>query len=303
MSDVDDIENTQKILIYKQQKSKDMKLNNLLVTRILGLLSISLFLCSPQVSCQTPVQCPADCGLMWTFVQAEDALNANLTRIDLALDNSSLVLSRTGLSGSEAERILSELDLIDHAIIQSATVGVDGVILDLAPGQYRNLIGSNISDQEPVKTLLASRQPTGFVVVMTGRGAYALEDAVPVFDENGKFKGASLIILNSADFFSRVLEPFQPKEKAEFSVLQAKNSIMLYFIDPRMTGLRLTDPIFRGYPDVGILAALLMQHGTGYTTYTYLNRAQTKTVDTGAFWTTLGNRGDEIRFALSIELD
>jgi hypothetical protein len=284
-----------------------MKHNQRQMAFVKGIILGILFLCSiPGIYAQTnstSVQGPGNCQLMWSYIQAADALNANLSRMDQSLVEASLALGRTGLEGSEAQQILRELTLTDPSIIDCATISTNGTILEIKPEEFQYVKGDNVGYQEQFKKIIASKNPAGFGMIKTLEGFYALLVSDPVFDENGQFIGVTGTLINSTEFFGSILAPRQPKEKAEFWVMGAKDGTVLYDTDKTQIGLKLTDIVFQQFSELQNLGKRVERERAGYGTYEFFDQDHKKTVKKSVYWTTLANRGDEIRLMLTQVLE
>jgi hypothetical protein len=264
-----------------------------------------LFLCSILGLCSqinsTADQVPEDCQLMWSYIQAADALNANLSRMDQALGDACLALSRAGLEGPKVQPILRDITLTDPAIIDCAAISANGTILEIDPGEFGYVKGINVGYQEPLKKIMASRSPAGFALIKTVEGSYALLVSDPVFNERGQFIGMACILINSTEFFSSILAPRQPEEKAKFLVMMAEDGRVLYEADASQIGVTLSDPMFLQFPELLNLGRRAAQERTGYGTYEFFDQDHKKNVKKRVYWTTLANKGDEIRLMLTRE--
>ncbi len=243
---------------------------------------------------------PEDCQLMWSYIQAADALNTNLSRIDLALGDACLALSRAGLEGPKVQPILRDLSLTDPAIIDCAAISANGTILEIDPEEFGYVKGINVGYQEPLKKIMASRSPAGFALIKTVEGFYALLVSDPVFNERGQFIGMAGILINSTEFFRSILAPRQP-EKAKFWVMRAEDGRVLYDADATQIGMTLSDPMFSQFPELLNLGKRAAQERSGYGTYDFFDQDHKKIVKKSVYWTTLANKGDEIRLMLTRE--
>jgi len=264
-----------------------------------------LFLCSIRGLCSqinsTEDQAPGDCQLMWSYIQAADALNANLSRMDQALGDACLALSRTGLEGPKAQQILRDLFLTDPSIIDCAAVSANGTILEIEPEEFGYVKGTNIGYQEQFKKITESKNPAGFALIKTVEGFYALLDSDPVFNESGQFIGMACILINSTELFETVLAPRQPEEKAKFWIMRAEDGRVLYEADASQIGVTLSDPMFLQFPQLLNLGKRAAQERSGYGTYEFFDHEHKKIVKKSVYWTTLANKGDEIRLMLTRE--
>jgi len=284
-----------------------MKHNQWLMAFVGGIVLGILSLCSSPGLCtqinSTADQVPGDSQLMWSYIEAADALNANLSRIDQALGDACLALSRTGLEGPKVQQILRNLTLNAPSIIDCTAISANGTILEIEPEEFQYIKGTNVGYQEQFKKIMVSRSPMGFAMITTLEGFYALLVSDPVFNENGQFIGVAGILINSTEFFGSILAPRQPEEKAEFWIMRAEDGRVLYDTDVTQIGLTLSDPLFQQFPELQNLGKRVERERTGYGTYEFFDQDHKNIVKKGVYWTTLANKGDEIRLMLTIEME
>jgi hypothetical protein len=284
-----------------------MKNNQRRMAFVTGIILGILFLCGiPGVCTQTNstlVQSSGNCQLMWSYIQAADALNANLSRIDQALGDACLALSRTGLEGPKVQQILRNLALTDPSIIDCTAISANGTILEVEPEEFQYIKGTNVGYQEQFKKIIASKNPMGFAMITSLQGFYALLVSDPVFNEDGQFIGVAGILINSTEFFGSTLAPRQPKEKAVFWVMRAEEGRVLYDTDVTQIGQNISNPEFLPFPELQNLGKRGEQERNGYGTYEFFDHDHKNIVRKGVYWTTLANKGDEIRLMLTIEME
>jgi len=242
-------------------------------------------------------------NLMWKFVQAEDAVNANLTKIDLALAKASLELSKTGLAGDGAQDILRNLTRADPSAIDCITVGSNGTILEVVPEEYGYIRGEEIGQQEHIKHLFSTKRPVGLAYIKTVEGFDAMDFEAPVFDQDGCLIGATSVLINSTQFFGDVLQPYQPVSGAKIWALQP-DGLVLYDTDLTQIGQNtFKSPIFQQFPDLLAIAKRVELDRSGYGTYEFFNEDHSAKAKKAIYWTTIGYQGSEMRLALSMELE
>lgn len=239
---------------------------------------------------------------LWKFIQAEAALNSNLTRIDAALAKVSLDLSKTGIQGPKAQEILQNFSTVDPAQIDCITVGLNGSILEIKPDKYAYVKGENIGYQEHIKKLFAAKRPVGMAYIKTVEGFYAADFAAPVFDEKGCLIGATTTLINATEFLGRILAPYQPKSGGKIWVMQASDGLVLYDTDASQIGMNLEAPMFKQFPDLMALAARTLKDNSGYGTYEFYNDQHTQKIKKELYWTTIYHQGEPIRLMLTLEM-
>jgi hypothetical protein len=236
---------------------------------------------------------------LWSFIQAGSGLSSNLTKIDEALTNASSALSKTGLQGSRAQTILTNLSSVDSAQIDSITINRNGSILEVEPDEYSYLKGENIGYQEHIKKLFATKRPVGMAFINSIEGFYAVDFAAPVFDENGCPVGATTILINATKFLDRILSPYQPENAKIWAMLPS--GFILYETDASQIGLNtFEDAAFKQFPDLMALAERVRRDVSGYGTYEFYNDQHMQTVKKGLYWTTIYHQGEPIRLMLTV---
>jgi hypothetical protein len=134
-------------------------------------------------------------------------------------------------------------------------------------------------------------------------GSFAIDSEMPVFDENGTFMGTVSLMFNNSQFFRRVLAPFQPGGNSKIWVTKADDATILYETDPTQILLNKSSAIFQAYPSILELADRMSMERTGYGTYEFLDESHNKTIKKGCYWTTIPNKGTEMRLILTLALD
>jgi hypothetical protein len=257
---------------------------------------------SPGADAQTEQNSSGDGAVIWKFVQAEDAINANLTRIDLALVGASQELSRTGLSGPGPKEVLLNLTGIDPFAIDCITVGLNGTVLEVEPEKYQYILGEDVGQQEHIKRIFGTMRPSGMAYIRTVEGFYAMDFAAPVFDQSGCLMGATTVLINSTEFFGGILQPYQPGSGAKIWAVQP-DGLVVYDTDITQIGLNAFEaPIFKEFSDLQAIAKRIGRERSGYGTYEFFNEDHSAKVKKAIYWTTVEYQGTEMRLALSIEL-
>ena len=81
---------------------------------------------------------------MWRLLSASDAVNSNLSQIETALADASLVLSETGIDGPAARAVLSNLTKVDTAVIDCITIDANGTVREVEPRSFESVKGANL---------------------------------------------------------------------------------------------------------------------------------------------------------------
>lgn len=233
--------------------------------------------------------------LIWSFVLATDAVNANLSEIDRALLDASLTLTDAGVEGPEAQEVLDDLAGLGPWVVDCITVDLNGTIVEVMPEEYQYVAGTSIIDQEHIERLLSTRRPVGLAYIESVEGFYAMDFASPIFDEEGRLTGAVTVLVNSTELFGTVLAPYQPEGSAKIWAMMPDGTIISDPDSEQIGRNTFTDPLFQPFPDLLAVARRVEMERSG--TGRYEISGTTRDV----FWTTADYQGSEIRILLSVD--
>ncbi|OPY51091.1 MAG: hypothetical protein A4E49_02375 [Methanosaeta sp. PtaU1.Bin112] len=274
--------------------------------RIGSLLVLMIIL---GTSCATSASSEADFGPqttggepLWRLLTASDAVNANLSRMETALVSASLALKETGIDGPAAQAILLNLTKADASVIDCVTIDASGIVREVEPASFKSVKGENLKWQSQVNDTINTGMYSGIHFLKAVEGLYAIDSEMPVFDSNGTLIGTVSLLFNSSQFFGKVLEPFQPAGNSNIWVSRADDSTILFDPDPAQAFLNKSSFLYQDYPELLRLFDRMSFERTGYQTYDFLDEAHFKTIKKGCYWTTIPNRGTEMRLVLSLEL-
>jgi hypothetical protein len=240
---------------------------------------------------------------LWSLLSASDAVNTNLSKIEEALVDASLALSETGIEGSAAKAVLLNLTNADPAVIDCITIDTDGTVHEVEPTSFESVKGENLKRQKQVNDTLNTRLYSGFHFIKAVEGFYAIDSEMPIFDMNGKFIGTVSLMFNNSQFFGRVLDPFQPGGDSKIWVSKADDGTILYETDSSQILLNKSSSMYQDYPELLDIFDRMSAKRTGYGTYEFLDQSHGETIKKGCYWSTIPNKGTEMRMALTLELD
>jgi len=239
---------------------------------------------------------------LWRLLSASDAVNSNLSRIETALVDASLALSETGISGPAARIILSNLTKADASVIDCITIDAKGIVREVEPMSFESVKGANLKWQEHVNDTINTRMYSGFHFINAVEEVQAIDSEMPVFDRNGRFIGTVSLMFNSSQLFGSVLKPFQPAGNSNIWVCKADDATILFDTDPAQALFNRSSSLYQDYPELlGLFDRMSMQR-TGYQAYEFLDESHAKTIKKGCYWTTIPNRGTQMRLVLTLEL-
>jgi len=239
---------------------------------------------------------------LWRLLSASDAVNSNLSRIETALVDASLALSETGIDGPAARIVLSNLTKADASAIDCITIDAKGTVREVEPMSFESVKGANLKGQEHVNNTINTRMHSGFHFIKAVEGLQAIDSEMPVFDSNGIFIGTVSLMFNSSRFFGSVLKPFQPAGDSNIWVCKADDATILFDTDPTQALFNRSSSLYQDYPELLRLFDRMSMQRTGYEAYEFLDESHAETIKKGCYWTTIPNRGTQMRLVLTLEL-
>lgn len=277
----------------------NLRIGSLLV--LVAVLAISSMACAsdetsfgPQTTGGEPI---------WRLLTASDAVNSNLSRMQTALVDASLALTKTGIDGPAANAVLLNLTRADPSVIDCVTIDASGIVREVQPESFESVKGENLLGQSQVNDTISTGMYSGIHLINAVEGLQAIDSEMPVFDGNGTLIGTVSLMFNSSQFFGNVLEPFQPESNSNIWVSRADDATILFDTDPSQAFFNKSSSLYQDYPELLRLFDRMSLERTGYQTYDFLDEAHSKTIKKGCYWTTISNRGMEMRLVLTLELD
>jgi hypothetical protein len=152
---------------------------------------------------------PSDSGaqLKTVALQIQKAVQLKLDTLDGDLTAASSKLSRTGLSGSEARQVLSELCKNNTFVIDSCTADTAGKMVTMVPEAYSKYEGSDISKQDPTINFQVTKEPMLSQIFKAVEGFDAVVLIRPVVSKKGDFIGSVSALFKPETLFASVVEP------------------------------------------------------------------------------------------------
>lgn len=239
---------------------------------------------------------------LWRLLTACDAVNSNLSRIETALEDASLALTETGIDGPAANAVLLNLTRADPSVIDCVTIDSSGIVREVQPQSFDSMKGESLLGQSQVNDTIRTGMYSGIHLINAVEGLQAIDSEMPVFDGNGTLIGTVSLMFNSSQFFGNVLKPFQPSGNSNIWVSRADDATILFDTDPSQAFFNKSSSLYQDYPELLSLFDRMSLERTGYQTYDFLDEAHSKTIKKGCYWTTIPNRGTEMRLVLTLEL-
>lgn len=239
---------------------------------------------------------------LWRLLAASDAVNSNLSRMQTALEDASLALTEAGIDGPAANAVLLNLAKADPSVIDCVTIDASGIVREVQPKSFESMKGENLLGQSQVNDTISTGIYSGIYLIDAVEGLKAIDSEMPVFDGNGTLIGTVSLLFNSSQFFGNVLKPFQPAGNSNIWVSRADDATILFDTDTSQAFFNKSSSLYQDYPELLNLFDRMSLERTGFQTYDFLDEAHSRSIKKGCYWTTIPNRGTEMRIVLTLEL-
>ncbi len=227
------------------------------------------------------------------LLEAQTNINAQLEYLDGQLLDVCQRLSLTGLSGPQADAVLSDLYTNNSLlIVNAATSDAKDILLAVQPSEYDSIIGEDISTQEQNIQMHQTMRPALSNLIPLVEGFPGVVLVAPVFDASGQFIGALSIVIQPYRLISPVAGELVNASPYAMWAMQL-NGTLIYDPDPQQQGKNLfTDPLYINNTDVQNFVRQVAADQSGYGTYNYYNTNLDDNskiyVNKEAYWATVG---------------
>jgi hypothetical protein len=260
---------------------------SLITTLVLSLMLVLSY------GCKAPTE--QELQLKTTTLQIQTDVQAELNKLDLDLSNAAAELSRTGLSGSEAKKILNGLATKYPFIIDAIIADTAGKMVTVAPAPYSTYEGTDISQQAVTIKFNETKKPMLSQMFMAVEQINGVVLMWPILSQKGDFMGSLSVLFKPEKLLAEASEPALRNTGIALNVMQL-DGLNLYDSQGNDTGKNLfTDPSFQPYTDLIALGHKIVAKESGSGSYTYIDNTTGKTVKKQAFWATVGLHGTEWR--------
>ncbi len=230
-----------------------------------------------------------------TLSRVTSTLQGSLSALDSAVAGAAADLARTGLSGPEADAVLSRVAASDPSVINIITYDRNGTVLAAEPAAAKVLVGQDISDHIIVRETLVSESAVMSPLVRLAAGVDGVIIAHPVTSPDGQFLGMASLAFSPYEMVAPVAEA-TVKGMPYTVMVNEPGGFILYDADPGQVGQEtFSASLFAGNPDVLALAKTVRENRTGYGTYAFSPSPQAAAVKKETFWDTVGLHGSEWR--------
>ena len=229
---------------------------------------------------------------------ARQEINKIFQHMDQNVKKTSEKLSAYGLTGKEVNKALQSLFEQNEYVYDCTTIDAKGIIKNVYPKKYEEIIGADISKQPQIARLHKTHEPVVSEAIDTVEGFLGFDLEHPIFDENGEFIG-SLSVLTEPNFFDRIISQKVANFPVEMWIMQ-KDGTIIYDVNEEEIGQNLfTDEIYAPYKSLIKLARKMSITPQGSGEYSFLDKKLDKTVEKKIIWATIAMHGTEFRLALA----
>jgi len=230
--------------------------------------------------------------------EAQMSVQGEIEKIDGLIKNASLRLAAIGLDGADARAVLNDTVSSDPYILDIVTYGPGGVVIAAEPSGFSSLEGQDLTFEDNVRTLLATRMPVMSDVFYVTPDLPGAVIAYPIIDVNGMFIGGVSALFSAIDLMNGTLASFSEESGFTFWCMQL-DGMDIFDSDASQIGMNVTGPDYDGFPEVQELGARMLGEASGHGTYSYYaDLSLQKVVDKECYWTTVGTMGTEWRLVI-----
>ena len=250
-----------------------------------------------QATAQTQgtLRAPAALAPADALATVAPGIQAALDRLDRDTAAAARSLASTGMTGNETRRVLGELALASPAVIDTAAVSKDGIMLTVEPARYASAEGADIGAQEQVRRLRETQRPVMSRVFATVEGVNATDIEHPVVAPNGQFNGSASLLFNPTILLTIAVQEALAGKSAEVFVMDT-DGLLLYDRDAAEVGkYTFSDPMFADNPELLAVAKRMATEREGTGSYTFAAEGSSIPVRKEVHWTSVGLHGTEWR--------
>jgi sensor domain CHASE-containing protein len=234
------------------------------------------------------------------LMHTQNNVNAKLAEFEATMKTACIQLSTAGLTGPQADRILSEAAASDPLIMNSAATDTNDILVNVKPDTY-GVTGDDITMQEQQLMMRETMQPVMSNVIMLVQGYPGVVLVAPIFNSQDEFMGALSLVIKPSALINQSIASTGATTYAMWAM--QSNGTLLYDPDPTQQGKNLlTDPIYADYPELQSFTRQVAAQQSGYGTYQYyvknIDQTQNQVVSKEAYWITVGIYGTEWRLVV-----
>jgi hypothetical protein len=223
-----------------------------------------------------------------------------LMDLDTTLSQAAVKIAKSGLTGDETRATLEAICQKYPFLVDCATADNGGTMRTLAPEAARQYEGINTSKNKVSTEFAQDQDPLLSNSFMAVQGFDAVVLVLPVHDEKGKLLGSVSALFKPEGLFDDIIMHWAKPEGIKVNVMQL-DGLVIYCSTGTETGKNvLTDPSYKGYPELIAQAARIAKEPEGSGSYTYPDEAG-QVVKKFVVWDSVGLHGNAWRVVLITE--
>jgi hypothetical protein len=242
------------------------------------------FIVAPNKNDQTKL------GMVSALSQVQVNIDRELQRIGCSLAYASQQLTITGLTGTQADAVLSALAANSTFILDAGTEDMNNIMVAVQPPKYSNVIGIDVGEQTwlntnpngPIKPMM-----TPVIPLIEGTTGVAM--AAPVFNADKEMIGTVSVIFDPQSLVSACVAQTSYVGTYGFSAMQT-DGFCMFDSEPEYQGINLlTNTTYADYSYVINSVRQTADNISGYYLYDYQG------TNWQTYWTTVNAFGQDWR--------
>jgi hypothetical protein len=227
-------------------------------------------------------------------------INSELLRLDAVISGACQQLSTTGLTGSAADKVLSDLYTQNSdVVVNAATADKNDVLVAVQPGNYSDIVGKNIASQEQNIEMHKTMRPALSNLIGLVEGFPGIVMVAPVFNADGQFIGSLSIVFQPYELIHPIIAD---SIQGVYTIYALQgNGTLIYDAGSEQGKNIFTDPDYQGYTELQTFIHKVVDTQSGYGTYSYYDdlQASRPLVSKEGYWTTIGIYNTDWRLVIA----
>lgn len=271
----------------KKSKIITIALAIILIASIGANIFFACFIIAPNPNDQTKL------GMVSALSQVQVNIDRELQRIGCSLAYASQQLTQTGLTGAQADAILSALAANSTFILDAGTQNLNGIMVAVQPASYSSAIGIDVGEQKWLNTNpVGAITPMMTPVIPLIEGTTGIAMAAPVFNANKVMIGTVSVIFNPQQLVNAAVAQAPDGAKYEFAAMQT-DGLTMFDSEPDYQGTNLiTNTTVPGYSLIINSVRQTADNISGYYLYDYQG------TNWQTYWTTINAYGQNWRLSV-----
>jgi hypothetical protein len=240
-----------------------------------------------------------------TLSAVQVSTDSEIKRIAESLIHSSKQLSSVGISGTQADAILSALAANSSFIINAATENLNSIIVAVEPSNWNYIKGRNVGEQTYLNP-----NPNGEITLVMTPVIPLQSDimgnalAAPIFNSDKELIGTVSVIFDPAKLLNDTVIAALEGTTYTSTIMQI-DGLMIYDTDPLQVDKNMfTDSAYANYTQLLLLGHHVAEYSSGYGTYKFtVNAASPIVVNKECCWASVCAYGQEWRIVIQHSLN